>query len=167
MLDIQEIKKLIPHRYPFLMVDRVLRMTEKKPGQIVGRVLQVQKNVTGNEPFFTGHFPGHPVMPGVLILEAIAQTGALCCSAIQEKSPHIEQVFLVGMDKARFRKPVYPGDVLNLKVEMKKNKGAFFWGEGQAFVEKNLVASVNILAHITFQTKKTTKTNSTYKQSRA
>ncbi len=153
MSDIQEIKKLIPHRYPFLMVDRVLRVTEKEPGKIVGRVLEARKNVTGNEPFFAGHFPDHPVMPGVLILEAIAQTGALCCSAIQGKSPQIEQVFLVGMDKARFKKPVYPGDILNLKVEMKKNKGAFFWGEGQAFVEEKLVASVNILAHITFQTK--------------
>ena len=150
MLDIQEIKKLIPHRYPVLMIDRVLSVTEQEPGKIVGRILKGQKNVTQNEPFFEGHFPGFPVMPGVLILEAIAQAGALCCSAVPGDPP-IEQVFLAGMDKARFKKPVYPGDVLSLIVEMKKNKGPFFWGEGQALVESKQAVSVNILAHITYK----------------
>ncbi len=148
-LDIQAIRKLIPHRYPFLMVDRVLDVTEKTPGEVVGRVCTAQKNVTGNELFFQGHFPDNPVMPGVLVVEAIAQTGALCCCAIEGDSA-IKQLFFAGIDNVRFKKPVLPGDVLNLRVEMKKRKSSFYWGEGVASVDNKVAARAEILAHIVF-----------------
>lgn len=149
-LDIQVIKKLLPHRYPFLMVDRVIEVTEKHPGKIVGRVCKAQKNITGNEQFFEGHFPGNPVMPGVLILEAIAQAGALCCSAI-EGDPSIEQLFFAGVDNVRFKAPVLPGDILYMEVEMRKQKSSFYWGTGMASVGNKIVARAGILAHITFK----------------
>ncbi len=149
-LNIQAIKKILPHRYPFLLVDRVEEITENTPGDIVGRVCRAQKNVTGNEPFFKGHFPDNPVMPGVLILEAIAQAGALCCSAV-EGDPAIEQLFFAGVDNVRFKSPVFPGDVLDLKVEMKKQKSSFYWGMGVASVGNKIVARADILAHITFK----------------
>ena len=105
MKDIKQIMDLLPHRYPFLLVDRILEMEENK--RIVGI-----KNVTMNEPFFQGHFPGAPIMPGVLIIEAMAQTcGILVLSSTQEKAGSKNVLFL-GIDKARFRKPVYPGDQL-------------------------------------------------------
>ena len=149
-LDIQEIKKLIPHRYPFLMVDRVIEITEKKPKEIVGRVCTAQKNITGNEYFFEGHFPDNPVMPGVLILEAIAQAGALCCCAMEGDSP-IEQLFFAGVDNVRFKKPVRPGDILGLTVEMNKSKSSFYWGKGMASIGDEIAVHADILAHITFK----------------
>ena len=149
-LDIQAIKKLIPHRYPFLLVDRVVEITEKVSGEIVGRVCKTKKNVTGNEPFFEGHFPDNPIMPGVLILEAIAQAGALCCCAVKG-DPAIEQLFFAGVDNVRFKSPVFPGDVLDLRVEMKKQKSSFYWGVGVASVGEKTVARADILAHITFK----------------
>ena len=149
-LTIQAIKKLIPHRYPFLMVDRVMDIKEKQPGEVVGRICLAQKNVTGNEPFFEGHFPDNPVMPGVLILEAIAQAGALCCCAV-EGDPPIERLFFAGLDNVRFKAPVFPGDVLDLKVEMKKRRSSFIWGEGIASVGNKVSAQADILAHITFK----------------
>ena len=152
-LNIQDIKKLLPHRYPFLMVDKVLSLTEKAPGKMVGRVCKTQKNVTGNEPFFEGHFPENPIMPGVLMLEAIAQTGALCCSAMPGDAA-LKNIFFAGVDKVRFKQPVYPGDVLDVTVEMKKSKADFFWGEGLVSVEGQTVVSASILAHITFQNPK-------------
>ncbi|MYE07523.1 MAG: beta-hydroxyacyl-ACP dehydratase [Oligoflexia bacterium] len=149
-LGIQDIKKRIPHRYPFLMVDRVINVMEKQPGEVVGRVCLAQKNVTGNEPFFEGHFPDAPVMPGVLILEAIAQAGALCCCAVKGDPP-IERLFFAGLDNVRFKAPVFPGDVLDLKVEMKKRKSSFFWGEGVASVGGKVSVYADLLAHITFK----------------
>ena len=149
-LNIQVIKRFLPHRYPFLMVDRVVEITEKVSGEISGRVCKAQKNVTGNEQFFEGHFPGNPVMPGVLILEAIAQAGALCCCAVQG-DPAIEQLFFAGVDNVRFKSPVFPGDVLDLKVEMIKQKSSFIWGAGVASVGNKIVARADILAHITFK----------------
>jgi len=148
-LGIQNIKELLPHRYPFLMVDRVIEVVEKSPGEIVGRVCKARKNITGNEFFFEGHFPGNPVMPGVLIMEAIAQAGALCCCAVKGDPP-VKNLFFAGMDNVRFKHPVFPGDVLDLQVEMKKSKSSFYRGEGIAFVENKIVARADILAHITF-----------------
>ena len=152
-MNVQEIKKLIPHRYPFLMVDRVLEVTEAHPGKIVGRVCRARKNVTGNEFFFEGHFPQNPVMPGVLILEAMAQTGALCCCAVKGDPP-IKQLFFAGVDKVRFKKPVFPGDILDLKVEMKKEKASFFCGKGTAFVAGEVAVRADIMAYIVFDKNK-------------
>lgn len=149
-LNVQAIKKFLPHRYPFLMVDRVVEITEKTPGDIVGRVCKAQKNVTGNEQFFEGHFPDNPVMPGVLILEALAQAGALCCCAVKGDLA-IEQLFFAGVDNVRFKSPVFPGDVLDLRVEMEKQKSSFVWGVGVASVGNKTVARADILAHITFK----------------
>jgi 3-hydroxyacyl-[acyl-carrier-protein] dehydratase len=109
MLDIKAIEKILPHRYPFLLVDKILEIEEDK--RIVG-----QKNVTINEPFFQGHFPGYPVMPGVLIVEALAQVGAVLVLRKPEFAGKI--ALFAGIDKLRFRRQVVPGDVLRLEVEV-------------------------------------------------
>jgi len=115
MLDIKEIQKILPHRYPFLLVDKILELEEDK--RIVG-----QKNVTVNEPFFQGHFPGYPVMPGVLIVEALAQVGAVLVLRKPEFAGKI--AFFAGIDNLRFRRQVVPGDVLRLEVEVKAFRGS-------------------------------------------
>src|SRR5215471_6378064 len=108
--DIHEIMKILPHRYPLLLVDRVLELKRKE------RIVAI-KNVTFNEPFFTGHFPGLPIMPGVLIVEAIAQAGgALLLTEIEDRSDKV--MVFTGIDRAKFRKPVSPGDQLRLEVEV-------------------------------------------------
>ena len=110
-LDIHEILKILPHRYPFLLIDRVLELTRKQ------RIVAI-KNVTLNEPFFNGHFPGLPIMPGVLIVEAIAQAGgALLLTEVEDRSDKI--MVFTGIERARFRRPVGPGDQLRLEVELK------------------------------------------------
>jgi 3-hydroxyacyl-[acyl-carrier-protein] dehydratase len=112
-LDIQEIEKLLPHRYPFLLVDRILELEDMR---VVGI-----KNVTINEPHFTGHFPGYPVMPGVLIIEAMAQVaGVLVLSRIPDREKKL--VFLATVEEAKFRKPVFPGDQLRLEVNILRLK---------------------------------------------
>jgi len=131
-LSIEEILKCLPHRYPFLLVDRVLEMEKGK------RILAL-KNVTYNEPFFQGHFPGLRVMPGVLIIEALVQAaGVLIFNSIED--PHKKLVFLSKVDEAKFRRPVIPGDQLRLDVEILKLKARFFQVAGKAYVEETLAA---------------------------
>jgi beta-hydroxyacyl-ACP dehydratase FabZ len=138
MLDIKNILEYLPHRYPFLLIDRVIEFEEKK------RIVAI-KNVTINEPFFTGHFPDNPVMPGVLIMEALAQAGGVLCMASMEAKNH-GLVYLMGLDKVKFRIPVYPGDQLHLEVEaLNIHKRGWKMG-AKAFVESKLVAEGIILA---------------------
>jgi len=112
VLDINMIQKILPHRYPFLLVDRILEMNDKR---VVGI-----KNVTINEPFFQGHFPGHPIMPGVLILEAMAQVGG--CGALNAEENLGKLAYFLGINNAKFRKPVVPGDTLRIEVDILKKK---------------------------------------------
>lgn len=126
MLNIDEIQKILPHRSPFLLIDRV---EELEPG--VGAT--ARKCVSMNEPFFPGHFPGKAVMPGVLILEALAQTGAICMLTVEGNEGKI--VYFGAIDKVKFKRQVYPGDVLTLKVEITKSKGNFGVGTAVAYVE--------------------------------
>lgn len=112
ILDINTIQNILPHRYPFLFVDRVVEIQENK---VVGI-----KNVTINEPFFQGHFPGHPIMPGVLIIEAMAQVGGV--GALNMKANIGKLAYFMAIDNARFRKPVVPGDVLRIEVDLLKSK---------------------------------------------
>ena len=141
MMDLQEIQRLLPHRYPFLMVDRVLELV---PGQrLVG-----YKNVTANEPFFAGHFPDHPVMPGVLILEALAQACAILAYKGEGVDPSRKVSYLMAVDGARFRKPVVPGDRLELTVEVLRHKGAIWKHRGTATVDGVKVAEAEFLATV-------------------
>ena len=135
MLTIKEIMTIIPHRSPFLLVDRIEEME-------VGKRAVGKKCVTYNEPFFAGHFPQEPVMPGVLIIEALAQVGAVCCLSAEENKGKIG--FLGGVNKAKFRGKVVPGDVLNLEVEMIRVKGPVGVGKGTATVDGKVVASGEI-----------------------
>ncbi|MEC8990696.1 MAG: 3-hydroxyacyl-ACP dehydratase FabZ [Candidatus Latescibacterota bacterium] len=134
-LDIVAIKKIIPHRYPLLLVDRIIEMV---PGE---RVVGL-KSVTGNEPFFEGHFPAYPVMPGVLIIEALAQTGAVMM--LQESEVQIP--FLAGIDKARFRRQVVPGDQLRLEVVVLRARAGTCKMTAKAFVDGELAAEAEIMA---------------------
>jgi 3-hydroxyacyl-[acyl-carrier-protein] dehydratase len=133
-LDIQEVLHRLPHRYPFLLVDRVV---ERVPGEAV----RAYKNVTINEPFFQGHFPEHPIMPGVLILEALAQAAGLALP--DTPSPLLG--LLAGIDNARIRKPVTPGDRLDLVVKIVKQRGSLVRAEARAEVDGSLVAEAEIL----------------------
>ena len=135
MLNIEEIKAIIPHRYPFLLVDQI---TEVEENRIVGK-----KNVTINEPFFEGHFPDYPVMPGVLILEALAQTGAVAILGKEENKGKIG--FLAGIDKARFRRQVRPGDTLTLEVEIIRLKGPIGKGRAKATVDGETACEAEIM----------------------
>jgi len=140
VLDIEAIQKLLPHRPPFLLVDRVVALA---PGQR----LVAWKSVTMNEPFFVGHFPGQPVMPGVLILEALAQAGALL--AVKSMTPDEAKdklTYLMGIDGARFRRPVVPGDRLELVVSLDKRKGPVWKMKGVAQVEGQAVAEADLMA---------------------
>jgi 3-hydroxyacyl-[acyl-carrier-protein] dehydratase len=139
ILDVEGIQKLLPHRPPFLLVDRVVEFEEHKR-------LVAWKGVTMNEPFFPGHFPGHPVMPGVLILEALAQAGALLAIMSLGPSAHDKITYLMGIDGAKFRKPVVPGDRLELHLEVTKQKGAVWKEAAKAIVDGQVVAECEFMA---------------------
>jgi 3-hydroxyacyl-[acyl-carrier-protein] dehydratase len=141
MMEQAEIQSLLPHRYPFLLVDRIQELTPDR--RIVGI-----KNVTINEPFFQGHFPGRPVMPGMLILEAMAQVGAVL--AFKSMGHAVRPVvYLTGIDDAKFRKPVVPGDRLRCEVEVIRKRTPFWKMRGKAFVEDELVCEAEVTAMVT------------------
>lgn len=139
MLDIKEIMKILPHRYPFLLVDRVVEMEEGK--RIVGI-----KNVTINEPFFQGHFPGHPVMPGVLIVEAMAQVAGILAYLSSNDEIRKKVCYFMSIDNARFRKPVVPGDLLRLEMESTMSRRGIWGFSGKAYVDGKLVADAELKA---------------------
>jgi beta-hydroxyacyl-ACP dehydratase FabZ len=141
MIDIKEIMQILPHRYPFLLVDRIESLKEGE--EIVGI-----KNVSINEPFFVGHFPGNPIMPGVLIIEAMAQVGGVLAFHSSPKEWAGSLVYFMGIDKVRFRKPVVPGDQLRLKLTTIRQKQKVFKMRGEAYVEGTLVAEAELMAAI-------------------
>lgn len=131
MLQSEDIQKILPHRYPFLMVDRIIELEEGK------RAVGI-KNVSSNEPFFQGHFPGHPIMPGVLIMEALAQVGAVVILSIPEYAGYL--ALFAGLDDVKFKRQVIPGDQLRLEVELVKFRKTFGVAQGKAYVGEALVA---------------------------
>ncbi len=138
-INIGEIIRRLPHRYPFLLVDRILSMD-------VGREIVGLKNVTINEPFFQGHFPGQPIMPGVLILEGMAQVGGVMAFYDQPEFIGEKVIFFAGIDKARFRKPVLPGDQIIYTLKVKKKKRSFILMEGLATVDGQVVAEAELMS---------------------
>ncbi|MGG3161275.1 3-hydroxyacyl-ACP dehydratase FabZ [Geobacillus stearothermophilus] len=136
MLDIQQIQAIIPHRYPFLLVDRILEIEEGK------RAVGI-KNVSANEAFFAGHFPEYPVMPGVLIVEALAQVGAVVLLQSEENRGRL--AFFAGIDNCRFKRQVKPGDQIRLEVEILRARGAIGKGKGIATVDGELVCETELM----------------------
>lgn len=137
-IDHKGIMKILSHRYPFLLVDRIIAM---EPGKTIIGI----KNVTINEPFFQGHFPGDPVMPGVLMLEAMAQVGGIL-ACLSDPKMIGRLVYFAGIDKARFRRVVRPGDQLVMHMEMLKQKGKIIKMAGKAFVDEQLVTEAEVMA---------------------
>lgn len=139
MMDINEIIKHLPHRYPFLLVDRIIEIQGEE--KIVGI-----KNVSINEGFFQGHFPHHPVMPGVLICEALAQLGAILAHSARGGNDEKKVFVLTGLDNVKFKKPVQPGDQLRLELTSSKRRGSFWKMQGVASVDGKIVAQAEISA---------------------
>jgi 3-hydroxyacyl-[acyl-carrier-protein] dehydratase len=138
-IEIQEILDRLPHRYPFLLIDRA---EDYKAGESIVGI----KNVTANEPFFPGHFPGNPVMPGVLIVEAVAQAGALLMSKTLDADVTRTAIYFMGVDKVRFRRPVKPGDTLRMPVKVTHMRGELFKFSGAAFVGEQRVTEFDFSA---------------------
>jgi 3-hydroxyacyl-[acyl-carrier-protein] dehydratase len=137
--DIYEVMKYLPHRYPFLLVDRVIEC-------LPGKSIRALKNVTYNEPFFTGHFPGRPVMPGVMIIEALAQVAGIFAFCTAGKVPNENtRFYFAGIDKARFRRPVVPGDQLILTAKLDRNFKGIWLLSVQALVDEEEAASAQIM----------------------
>jgi 3-hydroxyacyl-[acyl-carrier-protein] dehydratase len=140
MKDIRDIMSVLPHRYPFLLIDRVVEQTD--------RSIIAYKNVTFNEPFFTGHFPEQPVMPGVLIVEAMAQAGGyLLFGGIDDRENKL--IFFTGIDGCRFRKPVIPGDRVFFEVEVKNLRRTFAKLHGRALVDGEVVCEADLMSAVT------------------
>jgi beta-hydroxyacyl-ACP dehydratase FabZ len=137
-LDVSAIERVLPHRFPFLMLDRVLELSEDK--------VIACKNVSANEPYFAGHFPGHPIMPGVLQVEAMAQAGAILALNILASEGERPLVFFMGIDKVKFRKPVVPGDQLRIEVEPLRKGGAIWKMAGRALVDGAVASEAEFLA---------------------
>ena len=145
VMTIQDILKALPHRYPFLLIDRVIDIKESEAGKRVGRKITAIKNVTINEPFFEGHFPDAPVMPGVLLIEAMAQAGAL---AYFRKSDPPMDVAIVGIREAKFRKPVVPGDTITVEAEIMKDRTNMILLKCQVSVDGKLASEAEIMAYV-------------------
>ncbi|MBI5049693.1 MAG: 3-hydroxyacyl-ACP dehydratase FabZ [Nitrospirae bacterium] len=144
MMDTLEIQSLIPHRFPFLMIDRII---ELEPGvKAVGI-----KNVTINEPFFQGHFPNHPIMPGVLIIEAMAQVAGVLAFRSGVKG---NTIYFMSIEKAKFRKPVVPGDQLRIEIKVLQSRNKVWKFSGEALVEDKLVSEAEFTAMVTMVTEK-------------
>ena len=145
LMDVTEIQKIIPHRYPFLLLDRITDLDVKN--SIVG-----YKNVTIGDNIFQGHFPGHPIYPGVMILEGMAQAGAILAfksiGDMTEEEAAKKVVYFMSIDNAKFRKPVKPGDKLEYRVSVSKNKGQIWVLDGKAYVDDTLVAQAELKAMI-------------------
>jgi 3-hydroxyacyl-[acyl-carrier-protein] dehydratase len=138
-MDIHQILKLLPHRYPILLVDRVIDIEK-------GKSISAIKNVTINEPFFNGHFPHRPVMPGVLMLEALAQAAALLAFVTLDVVPDDKTIYyFAGIDGARFKRPVEPGDVLHLNVELDRMKAGIFKFKAQAMVGEEIAVQAELM----------------------
>ena len=146
MISIEEIRATLPHRYPFLLVDRIRELE-------VGRRIVGIKNVTINEPFFQGHFPDRPIMPGVLILEAMAQVGGvLAMKSVPTEGRPI--VYLTGVDGAKFRKPVVPGDQLRFEIEVLKKRPPFWKMQAKAYVDSEVVCEAEMTDMVTQEQQK-------------
>jgi len=138
-MDLREILRILPHRYPMLLVDRIVAYDP-------GRTIEGLKNVTFNEPFFQGHFPGAPVMPGVLLLEGMAQVGGILAYLDTPESIGSKLIYFAGIDGARFRQPVVPGDQVRYHLEMLKQKGRIRKMAGKALVDGQVVAEAELMA---------------------